>query len=243
MFSKGEINAICIDLDNTLWPVDEVLRRAERVTFDWLSEHYPEVTRKHDLESMRRVRMQVARDLADKRHDLTHLRRQALLSHAEECGYGPELADGAYDVFFAARCDVSCFSEVENALALLAAAYPLLAVTNGNACLERCGVARYFVGCVYARDVGASKPSPEVFAAAAARLDADPATILHVGDDPMADVHGASAAGMRTIWLNREGQRWDRPDCAPDAQVSDFDELLALLGIDSTEEAKGGRAL
>lgn len=29
--------------------------------------------------------------------------------------------------------------------------------------------------------------------------------MLHVGDDPLLDVAGARAAGLRTAWLNRDG--------------------------------------
>lgn len=239
MFANVEIDAICIDLDNTLWPIDDVIVRAERVTFEWLDHHYPRVTQRYDLAAMHEVRMRIARELPHMRHDLTHLRKLAFSRHAEECGYGPELADRAFDVFFAARCAVSCYRDVEDALARLAAAYPLLAVTNGNACLELCGVAEYFVGCIYARDVGAAKPSPEVFAAAARRLEAEPGAILFVGDDPVADVHGAREAGMRTAWLNRTGKSWDGDGPGPDWQATDFDDLLATLQFRADRDLAG----
>ncbi len=32
MFANAEIDAICIDLDNTLWPIEVVIERAERIT-------------------------------------------------------------------------------------------------------------------------------------------------------------------------------------------------------------------
>lgn len=237
MFANAEIDAICIDLDNTLWPIEEVIVRAEQVTFDWLADHYPRVTSRHDIESLRLVGKRIAAQLPHLRHDLSHLRKLAFVDVATECGYGPELADRAFEVFFAARCEVSCYADVEPGLSRLAAAYPLLALTNGNACLDRCGVARYFVGCVYARDVGAAKPGVEIFAAAARQLGLNPAAILHVGDDPVADVGGAAAAGMQTVWLNRSGQPWQLSECVPDGQARDFDELLQLLGVAAADAA------
>ncbi len=240
MFANAEIGAICIDLDNTLWPVEEVIVRAERVTFDWLADHYPQVAARHDIESLRLLGKRVATEFPHLRHDLSHLRKLVFVAVAEDCGYGPELADQAFEVFFTARCEVSCYADVEPGLARLAAAFPLLALTNGNACLDRCGVADYFVGCVYARDVGAAKPRREIFAAATQRLGLDPAAILHVGDDPVADVSGAAAAGMQTVWLNRSGQQWQLSECAPDGQARDFDELLQLLGV--TPVHPGGNA-
>ena len=32
----GAVSAICFDLDNTLWDVEPVLMRAERILADWL---------------------------------------------------------------------------------------------------------------------------------------------------------------------------------------------------------------
>ena len=45
----------------------------------------------------------------------------------------------------------------------------------------------------------------EIFHAACAGLDLPPQEVLHIGDDPALDVLGASAAGMRSAWLNRTG--------------------------------------
>ncbi len=37
------------------------------------------------------------------------------------------------------------------------------------------------------------------------------AQVLHIGDDPLADVIGATRAGMQAVWLNRDGREW--PQC------------------------------
>ena len=49
--------------------------------------------------------------------------------------------------------------------------------------------------------------------------------MLHVGDDVELDVVGAHRAGLRTCWLNREGQAWPRDDLRPDLV---FDSLTGL---------------
>ena len=41
-------------------------------------------------------------------------------------------------------------------------------------------------------------------------------------------VHGARAAGMRTVWVNRDGKAWPG-GAAADAEVSDLHGLFALL--------------
>ncbi len=37
------VRAICFDLDNTLWDVEPVLARAERILSDWLEGRYPKI--------------------------------------------------------------------------------------------------------------------------------------------------------------------------------------------------------
>jgi putative hydrolase of the HAD superfamily len=51
--------------------------------------------------------------------------------------------------------------------------------------------------------VGYSKPDPRYFSAVAASLQAPPAEILLVGDDWLADIQGARAAGWQAVWLTR----------------------------------------
>jgi putative hydrolase of the HAD superfamily len=49
-----------------------------------------------------------------------------------------------------------------------------------------------------------------------------------VGDDAVADVAGARAAGLRTVWVNREGRAWEG-EVTPDAEVRNLWELPGIL--------------
>lgn len=49
----------------------------------------------------------------------------------------------------------------------------------------------------------AAKPEPAIFRAALVELGVSPAAVLHVGDDPSADVDGALAAGMHAVLIKR----------------------------------------
>jgi putative hydrolase of the HAD superfamily len=53
--------------------------------------------------------------------------------------------------------------------------------------------------------------------------------VLHVGDDPEADIEGARAAGLRAVWLNRGGVPWPARSEAPELRVRSLVELDALL--------------
>ena len=85
-------------------------------------------------------------------------------------------------------------------------------VSNGvtrqqDAMIRRTGLDRYVAGWVISQEVGVSKPNPRIFALAAqrARMRLNGAWV--VGDSPEADIGGAAAMGLPSVWLHR-GRRW-----------------------------------
>lgn len=67
------------------------------------------------------------------------------------------------------------------------------------------GLDRVFPILVCSAEVGWSKPDPRIFLHACARAGCAPGEAAHVGDDPVADVAGAEAAGLQAILYTREG--------------------------------------
>ncbi|HTL17816.1 MAG TPA: HAD-IA family hydrolase [Patescibacteria group bacterium] len=65
---------------------------------------------------------------------------------------------------------------------------------------------RYFEEIVISCEVGAAKPYVRIFSHAAEALKLSPGEILHVGDDPIADVGGAHSAGFKAVLLDRAGE-------------------------------------
>src|SRR3954464_11125946 len=88
-----QIRALCFDLDNTLWDVWPVIRRAEQRMYEFLAERYPRVVAPLTLEAMREARERVAERFPEMKHDVCFLRRQALRDHALLCGYDDQLAE------------------------------------------------------------------------------------------------------------------------------------------------------
>src|SRR5207248_6567894 len=82
--------------------------------------------------------------------------------------------------------------------------------------LEYCGRARFVDALVVSEEAGVLKPDPAIFQIALARLGADAAHAVMVGDSWAADVAGARAAGIRAIWFNPSGKPIpaDPPDVA-----------------------------
>jgi len=223
------IRTITLDLDDTLWEIHPVIRRAETALRDWLDTKYPRITERFAPEDMLDLRRQVVEEQPSMSHDLTHLRRTVLLRASKAAGYEQFLVDEAFAVFDAVRNDVTLFPEARPTLLALRERYVLVAVTNGNANLERIGIHDLFDGVVSAAMAGAAKPARPIFDAAVAAGGASATETLHVGDHPLYDVHGARQAGLRTVWVNRNGDDFPDDYDAPDAEVRHVGELLALL--------------
>lgn len=223
------LRAICFDLDDTLWDVWPAITRAEQRLFDWLADHYPRVAEHHDIASMRARRMAVAAEFPDRMHDLTFLRTESLRRHLVEAGYPAEAAHDAFEVFFAVRNEVVPYADVMPALQRLSTRFRLLSLTNGNADLSRIGLASFFEHSLGAREAGAAKPDPRIFALLLERAGLAPDEVLHVGDDPHADVEGARAVGIPVVWINRGAMAWPGHLAEPDWVVADLSELADQL--------------
>jgi putative hydrolase of the HAD superfamily len=81
--------------------------------------------------------------------------------------------------------------------------------------LERYGLLQCFAHTAFSDETRVRKPDPAIFLGALRALGAEPAHAIHVGDDPILDVEGARASGMRVVQvtsasLNELGAR--RPD-------------------------------
>lgn len=198
--------ALTFDLDDTLWPIWPTIERAERVLWRWLAEHAPATAAEYDAAGLRKLRVQVADSHPEWAHDLSALRRESLRLALACAGDDPAMASAAFDVFFTERQRVELYDDALPALRRLAARYPLLALSNGNANLARIGLSEYFVGCVTAKDFGIGKPDPRIFHEACRLLDRPAARVLHVGDDLDLDVRGALAAGLQAAWVHRAAE-------------------------------------
>jgi putative hydrolase of the HAD superfamily len=90
--------------------------------------------------------------------------------------------------------------------------------------LAETGLARWFEHVLISSELGAEKPDPEIFHAAAARFAAAPAQCLHIGDSIRHDREGAHAAGWSAVIVRRED------GCAGgEHDILALDDLLELL--------------
>ncbi len=229
MLQTDKVRAITLDLDDTLWPIWPTIARAEQALGTWLRTHAPATAALlADPELRQALREQVVQERQDLAHDMSALRRESIRRALLRAGDDEALAVSAFEVFFEARHQVELYADALQALEFLAARFPLVAVSNGNADLGRVGLARHFRAAFSASSFGVGKPDARIFQAAADAAGVPADAVLHVGDDALLDVLGAHAAGMQTAWVNRGEHPWTQ-DVHPHVQLADLRELCALF--------------
>ncbi|MFF2923877.1 HAD family hydrolase [Streptomyces celluloflavus] len=92
-------------------------------------------------------------------------------------------------------------------------------VTNGRTVqqegkIRNTGLDQLVQGWVVSEDVGHKKPEPEIFRAAAAIVSAPLPGAWVIGDSPHADIAGADALGLRSVWVT-DGRPWTQDSYRP----------------------------
>ena len=197
-----QLRLVTLDLDDTLWSIAPVIAHAEAQLHAWLMAHCPDV--RVDLHTLRELRRTAERQHPELGGDMSALRLQSIRLAIRRGGGNEALADDAFDVFWTARNEVTCFADVLPALARLKSRFMVGAVSNGNACVHRAGLGSYFDFTLPARVAGCAKPDRGIFLQACRIAGVEPGEALHAGDDIECDVRGALRAGMHAVWVNRD---------------------------------------
>ena len=166
--------------------------------------------------------------------------RRLLAEHAEP---GDALADELYERYRRFPIEVELFEDAAPTLEALQGRSRLGLISNGRGPEQRSRIAllgldAYFTVVAVSGELGVRKPDPAIFRHALDLLGVAAEAAVFVGDDLEADIGGAQAAGLTTVWVNRGGtprrDHVDRPvpsTPAPDAEISTLSEVLALLGV------------
>lgn len=229
MLDIARIKAITLDLDDTLWPIWPTIQRAELALSAWLAERAPGAAAVFaDPQSRMAIREHVVQSRPELGHDLSAIRRESIRIALHRTQEDTSLAEPAFEVFFSERMRVELFDDVLPALAALAARFPLIALSNGNAHVSRVGLGQFFAHSLSASEFGVAKPDARIFHAAADAVGLSSSAVLHVGDDAALDVLGALGAGMQTVWVNRGQQTWIHAR-EPHHTVENLTQLATLI--------------
>jgi 2-haloacid dehalogenase len=122
------------------------------------------------------------------------------------------------------------FAEVPGALAEAhARGWRLVALSNTDrdlieASMKAIGVP--FDGAIVASEIGSYKPAPGHWRAFQESTGADPGRHVHVAQSHFHDIAPAHALGIRTVWINRLGER---AEPAPTRELPDLRGLADVL--------------
>ncbi|MBK3435382.1 HAD family hydrolase [Pseudomonas sp. MF7448] len=225
------IKLITFDLDDTLWDNVPVIISAEASMRQWLAIHASKVG-DLPLEHFASLCQQVLQRHPELKHRISVLRQRVLMHAFEEAGYpqpqATEMADVCFEAFIHARHQLTVFPEAEPMLQALRQHFLLGVITNGNADVQRVGLADYFHFALRAEDIGIAKPDARLFQEALQRGGVDASAAVHIGDHPGDDIAGAQQAGLRAVWFNPTGKVWEG-EALPDAQIRSLTELPELL--------------
>jgi len=225
-----QVTVIAFDLDDTLWPCMPTIHRAEETLYGWLARHFPRITERHDPEELIALRREFTAREPRYAVDMTAMRRDFLRHIGNRHDYDGELVSRrGFEVFFHARQQVELYEDVLPVLRRLKSRFRLGAISNGNASVDHVGLGHLIEHAVSAADVQAAKPDPQIYRHLASHFGVAPAEILYVGDHPEYDVIGATEAGYRAVWVNREQTQWPQHLPEPSHEVADLLQLEALL--------------
>jgi putative hydrolase of the HAD superfamily len=177
----------------------------------FLRKHVPPEISDQRIEDALRAEMAYYREHADEGRDeasLAGLRERCAALVSERLGIEISVDELVKAIRFEA------YPDAEPALRELRdRGQRLVAVSNWDCSLprvlERCGLAELLDGAVSSAGAGASKPDPAIFAPALELAGCDAERALHVGDTPDEDIAGARAAGIRSLLIDRTGNRGD----------------------------------
>lgn len=204
---RDYIRDIFFDLDHTLWDFDKNSKLA-------FSRMFHEYRISIDLEEFitvyEPINFQYWKLFREDKVSKQQLRRGRFLEAFQVFGihYNDKDLDelaGAYITELPK--DNHLFTGVMDVLAYLTTQYQLHIITNGfhevqHLKLKNSGISTYFKTVTTSEEVGLKKPNPVIFQKALEKAIARPHRSLMVGDTFEADILGAEAVGMETLFFN-----------------------------------------
>jgi putative hydrolase of the HAD superfamily len=134
------------------------------------------------------------------------------------------------------RRQLGLYPHVCEVLDVLRERYPLAIVTDAQSTyargeLHKVGLLGYFDPIIVSGDHGYRKPDRRLFHLALDGMGVDAANALYIGNDMYRDIFGAREAGLMTVMFDSDQGVKAYRDCAPDYTITDFRDLLEILGI------------
>lgn len=116
---------------------------------------------------------------------------------------------------------------------LHAAGRRLVTLSNGSTSVadrlfRRAGIRDRFEALLSVEDASLWKPAGAAYEYAAKACRVEAAELMLVAVHPW-DIHGADAAGLQTVWVNRSGETYPKHFARPQHEVRSLEEIASLV--------------
>jgi len=213
----AKYRGVLLDADNTLFDYDRAESEALEET---LAEVAPGAPRARAVDAYRAINSRYWKRFEAGEIDAAGLQsgRWKDLFAALEVPGDPVRAASGYVTALSEKAHL--LPGAAQAVRALAREASLCLVTNGLSLVQRgrlgrSGLADFFSAVLISEEIGIAKPDPRFFRAAGDALGLAPDDLLCVGDNPVADVAGARAAGIEAWWFSPSGASWPGPGETP----------------------------
>jgi putative hydrolase of the HAD superfamily len=135
---------------------------------------------------------------------------------------------------------LSLYPYVREVLDALRERYRLALVTDAQSAytrgeLHKVGLIDYFDPIIVSGDHGYRKPDRRLFQCALDAMGVAAENALYVGNDMYRDIFGAREVGMKTVMFDSDQGTKVHLDCVPDYTITDFRDLVKILGLPHLE--------
>ena len=223
------IKVITFDLDDTLWPLFDVIMHAHKTANDVLIEKHPQMQGILFSAEERKKWKELVSQEPNLANRLSELRQKVIYELLIENNVPSEeanlLSKESFKIFIEERHKVVYFDDVLETLKSLKEKYILGVITNGNADIKTLKIDHLFDFYLNAEMVNESKPDKKIFDEAAKLAGVLPEEICHIGDHPVNDVEGALQAGFQAMWMNALDKDWEHPKSLTVPEIKNWKEL------------------
>ncbi|MEB6478094.1 HAD family hydrolase [Acinetobacter vivianii] len=125
-----------------------------------------------------------------------------------------------------------CFEHVEKTMIQLKQqGYLIGLISNGRTPFQEhnfyaLGLTEFFSSIIVSEAIGLRKPDPAIFLLSCQQLGVRPQDCIFVGDNELADIQGAKAVGMKTIFFHPDPSI---SSSIADANLHDYARLIEIL--------------
>lgn len=221
-----QVDTVLLDLDNTL-----LNRRAAFLVFaERFIDKFIQLSNETERKSIINYLVEADRDGYRKKKELYEEIRSSL-RFKEPMPTIEQLLEYWFSEFY--QCSVLMDGAIEVLDYLKAKGIKLGLITNGairsqRSKIDQVNIRSYFDTIVISDEVGIKKPDKLIFEITLEKLKSNPQNTIFVGDQPINDIAGAEAAGIRGVWLSGFSE-WIIPDREPTYTIQNLQQLIQLV--------------